>query len=144
MVERVIIALTAIFLISCGGQKGPSKNDVVLLMDEYFENVKQNDFSLVEPYYSDAFYESTDKEKWKELYDKIHSVLGELISVELESWNMRSVIATSGSGTYYTLVYKNKYENGDVTETINLFIPKNENTIKINRHNYNSEAFLGL
>jgi hypothetical protein len=144
MVKRVVIALTAIVLISCGGQKGLSKNDVVVLMDEYFENVKQNDFSLIEPYYSQAFYEKTGKEKWEELYTRIHAVLGELVSTELTSWSMRSVIATSGSGKHFTLVYKNKYENGDTTETINLFVPKNESTITINSHNYNSEAFLGL
>ena len=144
MVKRVIIALAAIVLVSCGEQKETSKSDVTSLMDEYFEKVKQNDFSLIEPYYSEAFYEKTGKEKWKELYDRVHSMLGELVSVELESWNMRSVIATSGSGTYYTLVYKNNYENGEATETINLFIPKNENEIKINGHNYNSNAFLGL
>ena len=144
MPKKIIIGFIAIFLISCSGQKGPSKDDVVLLMNEYFEKVKQNDFSLVETYYSETFYENTNKEKWEELYNKVHSVLGELISVELESWNMRAVLATSGSGKYFIFVYKNKYENGDVIETINIFIPRNENVIKINGHNYNSEAFIGL
>ena len=144
MSKKIIIGVIAIFLISCSGQKGHSKDDVVLLMNEYFEKVKRNDFSLVETYYSEAFYENTNKEKWEELYNKVHYVLGELISVELESWNMRAVLATSGSGKYFTFVYKNKYENGDVIETINIFIPKNENIVRINAHNYNSETFIGL
>jgi hypothetical protein len=129
--------------LSCTGQNNLSKDEVVLLMDEYFEKVKKNDFSLIETYYSEAFYESTGKENWEELYNKVHSILGPLNSTELESWNMRSFVGTSGSGTYYTLIYNNKYENGIVIETINIFSPRGEKKMFINGHNYNSDAFLG-
>jgi hypothetical protein len=141
----IVLAITGL-LASCNGngQKNISKDDAVTLMNEYFENVKKDDFSLIESYYSDAFYESADKEKWKELYDKIHSTLGKLISIELESWNIKSTLGTSGSGKHFTFIYKNKYENGDVTETIVLFNPRGTSDVKINSHNYNSEAFIGL
>jgi hypothetical protein len=145
MFKRIFIVLMTLSLISCTGkeQKSISKDDVELLMKEYFEKVKQNNFELIETYYSEAFYENAGKEKWEELYNKVHSTLGSLVSVELESWNVRSVLGTSGSGKYFTFIYKNKYDNGNVTETIILFAPRGKNEVKINSHNYNSEAFLG-
>jgi PBP1b-binding outer membrane lipoprotein LpoB len=144
MFKKIAALIITVLFISCSGQKGLSKADVVNVMDGYFEKVKQNNFNLVESYYSDTFYEATDKERWKELYNKVHLTLGMLISTELESWNMRSTIATSGSGKYFTFVYNNKYENGVAKETINLFLPKGSNEVKIIGHNYISDAFLGL
>jgi hypothetical protein len=135
----VIIGL----LISCTGEKGLSKNDVLVIMDEYFEQVKQNNFNLVESYYADTFYEATSREKWEELYKKVHLTLGTLNSTELVSWTMRTMMSTSGSGKYFTFVYDNKYENGNAKETINLFLPKGSDEVKIIGHNYNSDAFLG-
>ena len=60
---------------------------------------------LIESYYAETFYKNTSKEKLEELFYKIHSIIGELESIELESWNMKSMLATSGSGTTYTLIY---------------------------------------
>jgi len=144
MLKKSFILIVTIFIISCTGQKSLSKNDVVIIMDGFFEKVKQNDYNLVDPYYSETIFETTSREEWKEIYNKIHFVLGELISTELESWNIRTMLGTSGSGKYYTFVYNNKYENGIAKETINLFLPKSSNEVKIIGHNYASEAFLGL
>ena len=136
--------LLTVFLVSCIGnnQNKVTRSDVIAYMDEYFEIVKENDFKLVESFYSETFYQSTSKEKWEKMFYKVHSVIGTLISVNLQSWNMRSVLSTSGSGKTYTFIYKNKYENGEVTETINLFIPRGTKDIGIVGHNFNSDAFL--
>lgn len=143
MHKKIMFILTMIFMFSCSANK-VSKDDVLSFMDKYFEESKQNDFNIIEPYYAEAFYLSTGKEKWEELFNKVHSIIGPLESTELESWNMKSMLATSGSGTTYTLIYNNKYENGVVKETITIFIPKGKNEIKIIGHNYNSNIFLGL
>jgi len=44
-------------------------------MDKYFEELKQNDFNKIEPYYIETFYNNTSKEKWEELFYKVHSIL---------------------------------------------------------------------
>lgn len=144
MFKKVFAVLALVLLISCNGngQKSLSKDDVAALMDEYFEQVKQNDFNVIAAYYSDKFYENTSKEDWEELYNRIHLKLGQLVSVELKSWNMKSVWGTSGSGKHFTLVYNNKYENGNAEETVVLFAPRGKNEIKIDGYHYNSKAFL--
>jgi hypothetical protein len=143
MLKKVSIILIIIFMVSCS-KNGVSKNDVLSFMDTYFEEIKQNDFNKIESYYSETFYKNSSREAWEELFNKVHSIIGKLESTELESWNMKSMLATSGSGTTYTLIYKNKYENGIVTETINIFVPKGKNEIGIIGHNYNSNLFVGL
>ena len=144
--KRIIyFFITIVILTSCSGSgTNISRDDVLTFMEEYYENVKQNNFTLIASLYSDAFYENTNRESWEELYSRIHSLLGNLISIELESWNTRSVSSTSGSGRHFTLVYKNRYENGYATETINIFVPRGENEIRINGHNFNSDVFAGL
>jgi hypothetical protein len=143
MLKKVFFILIVIFMFSCSSNR-VSKDDVLSFMDKYFEEIKQNDFNKIESYYTETFYKNTSKEKFEELFYKVHSIFGKLESTELESWNMKSMLATSGSGTTYTLIYKNKYENGFVTETINVFIPKGKNEIGIIGHNYNSNLFVGL
>jgi hypothetical protein len=143
MFKKIFVLIITASLVSCIGGKSLSKNDVVIIMDEYFEKVKQNSFDLVESYYSDEFYKVTGREKWEELYNQVHSTLGTLISTELESWSIRSMFATSGSGKYFTFVYNNQYENGKIKETINLFSPKGSDEVKIIGHNYNSNTFFG-
>jgi hypothetical protein len=140
---KIIFILVVILMFSCYTNT-VSKDDVLSFMDKYFEESKQNDFNIIELYYAEAFYKNTGKEKWEELFNKVHSIIGTLESIELESWNMKSMLATSGSGTTYTLIYNNKYENGVVKETINIFIPKGKNEIKTIGHNYNSNLFIGL
>jgi hypothetical protein len=144
MFRKLFFLVITVSLVSCIEGKSLSKNDVVNIMDEYFEKVKQNNFDLLESYYSDEFYEATGREKWEELYNKVHSTLGTLISTELESWSMRSMLATSGSGKYFTFIYNNHYENGNAKETINLFSPRGTGEVKIIGHNYNSNAFYGI
>ena len=141
--HKKLFTLFSVLLISCSGNS-ISKSDVELFMYEYFEKTRENDYSLIELYYSDDFYIVMDRDKWEELYYKIHSILGELITFELVSWNIKAELKTSGSGKNFTFVYKNKYENGDVTETINLFVPRGTTDIKINGHNYTSDVFLRL
>lgn len=136
MAKKTALVLFTVLLISCNGQKSISNSDVRSFMDDYFEKAKQNDFNLIEPYYSAEFYEKTAKEAWEEQYNKIHSTYGTLVSVELTSWNMKSVMGTSGSGKYFTITYKNEYEKGYVSETIDIVIPKGDDTIKINGHKY--------
>ena len=142
MGKSVCLFLFIGLLVSCNSQNNVSKSDVETFMDGYFENVKQNDFNLIESYYSDSFYEATDKDYWEDLYNKIHSALGELISTELESWKINSSISTSGSGRTFSFVYSNTYENGKAKETINIFVPRGTDDIKIIGHNYNSDVFL--
>ena len=137
----LVNAVLIFYFVSCIGGDGVSKKDVELLMNEYFEKVKQNDFSLIEDYYSDAFYEATSKEEWKDTYEKIHDTLGDLISIKLTSYNIISTIGTSNSGRTFTFIYKNKYENGEATETITLFAPRGKDEVKINAHNYVSNTF---
>ena len=142
MRKIVFILFITVSLVSCLKQKSLSKDDVLSIMDGYFEKTKQSNFNLVESYYSEEIYKNTSKEKWEELYNKIHLILGSLVSVELESCNVRSEVSTSRSGKYFILIYNNKYENGNAKETINLFQPKGSIEIKIIGHNYNSESFL--
>ncbi|MCL2721434.1 MAG: hypothetical protein FWD47_08865 [Treponema sp.] len=139
-----ILLFSIIFglFISCNSQNNVSKKDVDAFMEGYFEKVKQNNFYLIESYYSDEFYKTTDKNNWEDLYSKIHLALGKLISIELESWNIQSTISTSGSGRSFTFVYNNTYENGKAKETINIFVPRGSDDIKIIGHNYNSNVFL--
>jgi hypothetical protein len=146
MLKKFIIVLITVFLISCLGsnQNRVSRDDIIVFMDDFFEKSKQNNFSLIESFYSDTLYESTSKDAWEELFTRIHTILGLISSIELESWNMNSVVSTSGSGTHWTLVYNNVYENGNVTETINLFVPRGTREIGIVGHHYSSNAFIGL
>ena len=135
------ITFLIILFSSFNEQKSLSKNDVIDFMNEYFEKVKQNNFSLIEPYYSETFYENVDKEKWEELFTKIHSTLGPLILIEVESWNINSSISTSGSGKNYKFVYNNKYENGNIKETVCLYLPNGSTKLKITKHNFTSNIF---
>ena len=96
MIRKFFLLFFTILLISCDGNT-LSKNDVELLMMVYFEKIKQNDFCLVESYYSNDFYNNTSREKWEEFYDKLHSILGSVISVELTSWSVKAELKTSGS-----------------------------------------------
>ena len=109
---------------------------VLLFMDEYFEKVKANDFSLIASHYS----ETISKEKLEARYNNINLSLGNLISVKRinAGISISSKINTPGeSGKYYTLLYYNKYENGDASETFVLFIPRGETKIYINEHDLN-------
>ena len=124
MLKKLLLFSIICLLISCNSQNNVSRNDVELFMNDYFENVKQNNFKLIESYYSDAFYEATDRDSWEELYNKIHSALGELISTELISWHINSTVSTSGSGRNFRFIYDNKYKNGNATETINIICAK--------------------
>lgn len=145
MLKKGILIFITLLILSCNGNKSSlSKDDAEYLMEEYFEKTKLNDFNIISSYYSDLFYESTEKEKWEELYNKIHTILGLLIETTLESWKVESIVNTSGSGKYFTFVYNNNYENGQVIETIILFLPKGEDEIKILKHNYNSNVFIGM
>ena len=135
MIKYIQIVFLMIFLISCAG--GVTKNDVVLVMNEFFEKVKENNFSLIEPYYSDAFFEKMNRDEWEELFYRVHSILGRLVTVELETWSASSFLGTSGSGTQFRLIYRNIYENGFAIETITVFIPRGKNEIKINGHHIN-------
>ncbi len=136
--KKLFLILSALIFVSCIGSKGPSKNDAVAFMNDYFEKVKLQDFSLVESYYSDDFYKTMPREKWEETYNKIHTDLGPLVSTELKSWGIRSVVGTSNSGKYFTFVYQSKYKNGEATETVVLFAPRDSDEMKINSHNFNS------
>jgi len=142
--KKVLILFCTVGLLSCTGQGIFSKNDAVNFMVAYFEKVKQNDFSLVESFYSERFYEATSRERWEEMFYAIHSVLGELISIELETWSVRAVATTAGSGRYFTLVYNNEYTNGNAREVIILFIPRGSDEPRIIAHNVTSDLFLGL
>jgi len=144
MHKKTIILVFSILLLSCNVQNSLPPNDALVFMDGFFEKVKQNDFDLVEPYYSERFFERTSRERWEELYVNIHLALGQLISVELTSLRTNVVVGTYGSGRYFTLVYTNKYENGYARETISLFLPRGSNSIEIIGHQYESDVFLGL
>jgi len=146
MFKKIIIVGITIILLSCSGnnQNRVSRDDVIAHMDKYFENVKQYDFKLIESFYSETLYTDSSKEEWQDLLNRIHTILGDLITVELTSWNVKSNLSTSGSGTTYTFVYNNNYENGETTETIVLFIPRGTKEIGIVGHHFTSKAFLRL
>ncbi|MCL2720506.1 MAG: hypothetical protein FWD47_04105 [Treponema sp.] len=146
MVNKIIIIGITVLLLSCGGnnQDRVSRDDIIAYMDEYFENVKQYDFKLIESFYSETMYTDTSKEEWNDLLNRIHAILGELVSVKLTSWNIRSNLSTSGSGTTYTFVYNNVYENGESTETVAIFVPRGTKEIGIIGHHFTSNAFLRL
>jgi len=145
-VHKISIILITVFLLSCTGnnQNRVSRGDVEAFMEGYFENIRPFDFELIESFYSETMYTNTSREEWQNLLYRIHIVLGGLVSVELQSWNVRSNLSTSGSGTTYTFVYKNIYENGEATETIILFVPRGTRDIGIIGHHFVSNAFLGL
>ena len=144
--HKISIILITVFLLSCTGnnQNRVSRGDVEAFMEGYFENIRPFDFELIESFYSETMYTNTSREEWQNLLYRIHIVLGGLVSVELQSWNVRSNLSTSGSGTTYTFVYKNVYENGEATETIILFVPRGTRDIGIIGHHFVSNAFLGL
>jgi len=146
MFKKLIIVGFIVFLLSCTGnnQNRVSRSDVEAFMDEYYENIKPFDFKSIESYYSETMFINTSKEEWEDLLNRMHTILDELISVELQSWNTRSNLSTSGSGTTYTLVYKTIYKNGEVTETVVLFVPRGTKDIGIIGQHFNSNAFLGL
>jgi hypothetical protein len=147
MLKKILIVVgISVLLLSCSrnNQNRVSRNDVVVFMEEYFENTKQYDFELIESYYSETIYTDTSKEEWEDLLNRIHDILGDLVSIELTSWNINSNLSTSGSGTTYTFVYKNTYENAESTETVVLFVPRGTREIGIIGHHFSSNAFLRL
>ncbi|MDR3248011.1 MAG: hypothetical protein LBT39_04420 [Treponema sp.] len=136
MLKKIPAVLLAVFMVSCVGLKSLSREETITLMDGYFDKINQNNFELLAPYYSELFYEETPREEWEEIYNSAHAALGPFISSELVSWTEDSVVNTSGSGKYFTFVYKTKYENGDAEETFVIVAPKSANTIRINSHLY--------
>ena len=142
MFKKIIVILLTLSTLSCVGnnQNKISKEDVLNYMDEYFEKVKQNDFNSLQLYYSDEFYKTTKKEAWLGMLETIHSGAGALLSVELETWGVKTMLSTGGSGTTYTLIYKNVYENAGVKETITIYKPRGSRDIGIIGHEFNSSV----
>ena len=125
MINRAnVIFFILILTLSFGcEQRNFTKDNAELLMNEYFEKVSQNNFALVKSYYSEEFYQNMSIKKWEEEYNRIHSILGKLISVKLISWEIKTKLTTSGFGRDIKFVYSNKYDNEHITEWINIFIP---------------------
>lgn len=124
------------FLVSCVGPKAPSMGDAKAFMDQYFEKLKLNSFTEIEPFYSDDSFAGTSRESWEEKFNETQGAMGGFISADLESWSVRSVASTTGSGRYFSFVYNSSYENKNVKETFVLFIPKGSTEIKIKSHDY--------
>ena len=142
MFKKIIVILLTLSALSCAGnnQNKISKEEVLNYMEEYFEKVKLNDFSLIQPYYTDEFYKSTSKEAWQETLDTIHSAAGNLISAELVSYGVKTTLSTEGSGTNYILGYKNLYENAEIKETVNLYKSKGSKDIGIIEHRFDTDV----
>lgn len=136
----LIISLLALLIVSCtiGQDKGASEAVAAAV----YESIKQKNFDTAVSFYSTQFYEKTTKEEWLEALKSINAKLGDLLSYELVSWNVRKVVGTADSGTYTQLEYKVTYSKYPSQEKLTIFKPTSGGGARVLGHNINSAGFL--
>lgn len=139
MKKIFLFLMLATILTSC--LKSFSPDDAKVVMNQYYESVKNKNYDEIMKFYNEKFFEVTPKDKWESLLKKTYPKLGDFEYTELENWQIKNMATTSGSGTYYMLQYNTKYSKFPAVEKFTLFKPKGEKTIKIISHNITSDAF---
>lgn len=140
MPKAIVVLLILVFSSGCGFTE--AKQNGAALADTYFEIAAKEDTAAVLDLYDDAFYSATPRQKWQDMYERIHAKLGKPNSHTLQNWNVNNFAGTAGSGQYVTLVYKVEYERASGVETIGVFIPSGSRQARIRGHNFNSDALV--
>src|SRR5688500_16435134 len=116
------------------------KRDAEAISSKLYEYIKAKDYESTWKLFSKDFLEVLNMQKLYEIYVTTSEKLGDLKDVNLETWETRRI---EGSNPFaeYTLVYKNKYDKYDATETIKLRREKDEE-IRIVSYNIISNGFM--
>ncbi len=68
---------------------------------------------------SEGFKGETDREGFQALHDSIGDVMGDLVSLKPQNYNVNHRVGT-GAGTFHALVYQGTFTNGEGTVEITL------------------------
>jgi hypothetical protein len=132
------IVIVFLLLFSCGVIKG--KGEAEKIAESLFQERINSGWLDSDRYYSDLFWENTDKKKWSDIKNIVKQALGDLESYSLTSWNVQSKVNTNEiSGTIVVLQYETVYKKGIGTETLTIHKPLMGNKFSILGHNINSK-----
>lgn len=131
----LVVSLVA----GCGFTEG--KEEAEQLAGRLFDSVRSHDFDTAMTYYSEAFFNQTSQDEWTTVLNSLNQKLGDLQSYELNGWNVKKQVHTSGSGTFVSLQYHVTYARYPATEVLVLFKPVGGD-YKVLSHNINSKGLL--
>lgn len=113
------------------------KNEAEKVTNQFYDLIKQSDYTKTYELFSSQFFSVTDTEKLNTLYKAANEKLGPIESMTLDRWETNIVTGTKERGNY-ALQYIVKHKNSDSKETITL--TKENGQIKITGYNITTDA----
>ena len=86
---------------------------------KFYKAKNEKDFKSFDTLISKSFWKVKDTSQFRKEIDETLINLGKLLEKNLVDWNTQVTLGTTNSGDYI-LVYKNKYEKGEVNEVIKM------------------------
>ena len=136
----VILVLTSCHFNSWVIDSEEDKRDAEKTTNKLFDLLKKKRYEETTTLFSKNFFEYTSKEKLVKLFSVTNKKLGQLEEIKLNSWETR-VVKGSDPSANYVLIYRNRYEKFQATETLQLIKEKDGN-IRIMRYRITSDGFL--
>lgn len=118
------------------------KKEGELVTNKLYELLKAKDYEATTKLFSKKFFEVTDKEKLFKMFTMTAEKLGDLQTIEIETWETRRIEGSNPSANY-GFVYKNTYDKFPAKETIRL-VREEDGQIRIISYNINSDGFLNI
>ena len=84
-------------------------------MSHYFEAVERHDYAAALAVYADSFFRDTSREAWEAQLEGYNRRLGDLMSYEAVSWNVKKHVGANG-GTFVKVIYKTRYSRQPAVE----------------------------
>ena len=107
-----IAAFIALCLL-CGCGVVTGKGDAQKVAESFLKDRIANGGLGDDKYYSDVFWNNTERDKWENVKRLVNKALGNLKTYSLARWQAQSKVHTSGlSGTFVVLLYNTEYEEG--------------------------------
>ncbi|MBI5539268.1 MAG: DUF4019 domain-containing protein [Bacteroidia bacterium] len=120
---------TAVFFLLCTILSGctcsrmndtSDKMGVEKIADEFYSNLQFKNYKNIYPSFSNSFWKVMDTTKFRQSLEESTEKLGALLEYNLVDWQTYVLLGSTKTVGDYTLVYKNKYEKLETTETLTL------------------------
>lgn len=130
-----LLPLTAIFflMISCHFTSSSSnlesdRDEADLVIEELYDYLEEEEYDKAEKLFSEKFFEVTDRERLRKIFEVTRKKGGKIISNEIVDWKTFVVKGTDPKAEY-RLIYKVKRDSATTNEDFGLM--KEGNKIKI-------------
>jgi hypothetical protein len=118
------------------------KKEAEQVTTKLYELLKNKKYKESTELFSEKFFEISDKERLFDIYKMTEEKLGAVQETNIDSWETKVILGTDPVSTY-VLVYKNKYDKFEATETFRL-TKEADGKIRILAFRITSKAFEDL